>query len=183
MKLVLFLSILLLGSHVVVAQEYPEKLQIRQAVVAKSVNEQKAVQTIEASNQISSTAKAVYAAGQSVILQPGFVAQAGAVFSARIESVRSLASASDIPALSVRAYPNPFQDQTTIEYFLPQSGPVCYRLLDMSGQTVQQGQAKDEQPVGLRQMQLDGERLPAGIYLYRLQTEQGTRTIRLIKQP
>ena len=176
-------SIGLLLSGSVFAQEYAQQLTISQSVLVGAFSEQKATQFIAAKNAVSSGATALYTAGQSVTLQPGFIAQAGSVFKATVEPVVSSLAKSDVPGLSVRAYPNPFVDQATVEYSLPLGGAVHHTLIDAKGQVVRQSEEVIEQSVGIHQNQIEGSNLPAGVYLYQLQAGSQTRTLRLVKKP
>jgi hypothetical protein len=109
-----------------------------------------------ASNALWSGARGQYTAGKSVTLQPGFVAQAGSVFTATIATVVSSSLGNDVPGLSIRADPNPFIDQTIVEYSLPLGGRVCHTLLDAKGQVLQQSEDLKEQAVGTHQSKVWG---------------------------
>ncbi len=77
------------------------------------------------------------------------------------------------------AAPNPFAAQTAIGFSVPSAGRVSLQVYDMSGRlvsTVHDG----EMAAGAHQMVWDGtngagEAVSDGVYLYRLQTPQGTR--------
>lgn len=177
------LFILPLLSGPVFAQSYVPQLSLNQPISAGQTSEQKATQTIQARSTISSGAVAFFTAGQSVSLQPGFVAQAGSVFAATIGPVVSVPTASDVPGLMVRAYPNPFAESTTVEYNVPKSGPVEHTLTDLQGQVLRQSSDPTEQSVGIHQTQVDGRNLPTGVYLYRVQVGKESQTLRLVKKP
>ncbi len=75
--------------------------------------------------------------------------------------------------------PNPFRDQTTIAFTLPEPQPVTLRIRDMSGRTVfaapLQGNA------GFNQLSVSAENLPGGgLYYYTLETPQQHATRKLI---
>ena len=80
--------------------------------------------------------------------------------------------------LVLRAYPNPFSDQTTIEIALPESAgnyDVRLQILNTLGQEVIQLANGDLNP-GFHQLQWDGHdrngyRLPSGVYMYNLRVE------------
>ena len=88
----------------------------------------------------------------------------------------------DEPQLQQNA-PNPFNSQTVLSYFLPESGPVRLELFSVTGQRVailRQG----PQQAGyhrLRWNAQDGEGHPlaSGIYFYRLETADGILTRKL----
>ena len=88
----------------------------------------------------------------------------------------------DEPQLQQNA-PNPFNSQTVLSYFLPESGPVRLEVFTVTGQRVavlRQG----PQQAGyhrLRWNAQDGEGRPlaSGIYFYRLETADGILTRKL----
>lgn len=64
--------------------------------------------------------------------------------------------------------PNPFRNQTTIHYDLPQPGPVRLAVYDALGRRV--AVLVDEaQTAGRKQIDLDGGQLASGVYLLRLE--------------
>ncbi|WP_299460902.1 LamG-like jellyroll fold domain-containing protein [uncultured Microscilla sp.] len=82
--------------------------------------------------------------------------------------------------------PNPTHDQTTIAYYLPESGQVSLTVTNSLGQTVQT-LVNGIVPKGHHQVMwnlknLAGERVPKGTYLYTLKTTQGVLTKRLVIQ-
>ncbi|WP_162628106.1 3-coathanger stack domain-containing protein [Arcticibacterium luteifluviistationis] len=48
---------------------------------------EQAIQTINAQNKIEGSSNVIYKAGNAAILEPGFKAESGTVFSAKIEDV------------------------------------------------------------------------------------------------
>ena len=77
------------------------------------------------------------------------------------------------------AHPNPVEGRTTIEYFLPQPQAAKLEVLDLKGRVVQV-LADGAFEAGWHQRELDSNRLPAGLYLYRLNTGKSSRTKRLM---
>ena len=148
-------------------------------------NEQRtehAAVALTARNQIAPQASAIYTAGGSVTLQPGFMARAGSVFSASIES-RPVLGDEAANQLTVIAYPNPFRQQTRVEYNLPRATQVKATLTNAQGQIVSLPSDAKWEESGRHEVNLSGENLPAGTYIYQLQTGGEQKTIRLIKQP
>lgn len=180
-KTLLILSLMLLASRLSSAQDTPQQVTIYHSVESGNISQQQAVETILAHNMVNRGATALYTAGQSITLQPGFIAQAGSVFKAWIGVVNSVNP--DVAGLSLRAYPNPFVEQTTIEFVLPHGGRVEHALLNMTGQLIRQQKDETEQSSGMHQSQLNGSDLPAGTYLYRIQVGKESRTIQLLKKP
>ena len=182
MKKQLLFAGLLLAGQAVLAQEYPQQATISKAIAGGIVSQHKAVETLVATNRIDKGASVLYQAGQSITLQPGFTAQAGAVFEAMVAPVNSQRPGSDVPGLSVRAYPNPFQDKTTLDYNLPIDGKVNHELRDMKGQLLREMLGDDVESAGRHQTQFDGTNLPTGTYLYRIQVGKQSQIIRLLKK-
>ena len=182
MKTALILLGLCLNVFFATAQEIEQSRLLASDYQPKPLEQ--AATTLTATNKVSTSTSVEYKAGQAVILQPGFTAQAGSVFLANVNPIASTMPEIDEPGWSVRAYPNPFVDQTTVNYTLPMRGQVRHTLLDAKGQPIPIQQAKEsaEQAAGTYQTQLDGHDLPVGVYLYQLQVGGQTRTLRLIKR-
>ncbi|MFW6347855.1 MAG: T9SS type A sorting domain-containing protein, partial [Cyclonatronaceae bacterium] len=75
-------------------------------------------------------------------------------------------------------YPNPFNPVTRIEYGLPEAGPVRLEVFNMLGQRVAL-LVNEEQAAGYYQTRFDASALGSGVYLYRLQTQNGVRAARM----
>lgn len=150
------------------------------AVESRQPQTQHSTTRLIAQNRIAQQANVTYTAGESVTLLPGFVARAGSVFSA---SIRSQADQPVTDQLTVRAYPNPFRQETRVEYALPRSGPVRGVLTNLQGQVLRPPTNETWQEKGAHGLDLSVGDLPAGTYIYQLQTGSEQKTIRLIKQP
>lgn len=75
-------------------------------------------------------------------------------------------------------FPNPFNPTTTIPFGLPNSGHVSLKVFNLSGQevaTVMEGDLSAGQYRAL----FNGSSLPSGIYLYRLETPDYQKTMKL----
>ena len=97
-------------------------------------------------------------------------------------SAKPIAQAGYGPPLS-QNWPNPFNSQTTISYFLNRSGPMRLEVWALNGQRVavlREGKA-DAGPHRLVWDGLDrqGRSVASGVYLYRLITDQGVFTQKL----
>jgi len=66
-------------------------------------------------------------------------------------------------------FPNPFNPQTTISYFLPRAKNIEMVLYDVSGRRVRT-LVNGYQPAGLHAILLDGRRLSSGMYYYVLKS-------------
>jgi hypothetical protein len=84
----------------------------------------------------------------------------------RIEPVVELASLESENAIS-RAYPNPFQPSTTIEYRLEEETHVSLAIFDAAGRRVS-SLVDATVPAGTHTAQVDGASLTPGVYFYRL---------------
>lgn len=174
------IALLMLVSGSVFAQEQASSLTISQPVTAGVLSEQQATGSISAQNAVAPGATALYRAGQSVHLQPGFVARAGSVVTATVGPVVSPNRGIDGSGSSVRVYPNPFVEQTTVEYTVLQGGAIRQTLTDVNGRVLRQQTL--EKTAGRHQTAVEGGGLPAGVYLYQLQVGNQTQTLRLIRK-
>jgi hypothetical protein len=77
------------------------------------------------------------------------------------------------------AYPNPTTGETVIEYALPVAANVKLDVVNQTGQVVSL-LVEGKQEAGKHTTRLQGEQLPAGLYLYRLQADGAVTTKRLI---
>ncbi|GAB3696160.1 hypothetical protein GCM10027592_18920 [Spirosoma flavus] len=151
-------------------------------VEANQQETQHAATYLSARNQIFERASAIYTAGGSVTLQPGFTAKAGSVFTANI-AIKPVLGDESASQLTVVAYPNPFRAQTRVEYSLPKATQVKSVLTNLQGQVVTMPSDAKWQESGRHQVDLSAEELPAGTYIYQIQAGTEQKTIRLIKQP
>ncbi|MCH8567717.1 MAG: phospholipase D-like domain-containing protein [Balneolales bacterium] len=92
----------------------------------------------------------------------------------------------DIPihASLSQNYPNPFNPMTNIQFELPQHQQVTLQVFDVTGRVVATLLNNQPMQAGLHTMVFDGSRLASGVYLYRLQLDNGrvmTRKMTLIK--
>jgi hypothetical protein len=76
------------------------------------------------------------------------------------------------------SYPNPVQEDGTLEYALPSETTVTLRVYDLLGRrvaTLAQGQKE----AGRHRVRLDGTRLSSGVYFGRLRADGQTRTVKI----
>ena len=66
--------------------------------------------------------------------------------------------------LQLTTHPNPFKNQATIEYYLPESSVVNLQLVDLFGRKVKTLTTNAEQHKGWYQLQLEANDLPLGTY-------------------
>jgi PKD repeat protein len=84
------------------------------------------------------------------------------------------------PLGQIKAYPNPAGEQATLDLDLQQGGAYELRLLNLNGQALWQQQYNWN--AGRQQIDLDLSDVPAGMLMLQVRGEQGTETLRLIKQ-
>ncbi len=182
MKKTLILLALLLPGAGAFAQEYAGTSTVTRTVPTGVTREEQAPQHLTATSAIASGAAAHYTAGQSVTLQPGFVAQAGSVFRALISPINNGSSSEPGATLTVRAFPNPLETTTTVEYNLPEAFRVTHTLTDASGRLIRRAEGHAVESAGTHHAPLDLSRLPVGIYLYQVETVSGSKVLRLMKK-
>ena len=87
-----------------------------------------------------------------------------------------------ITEYALTAYPNPFNPTTTIEFSLPEAGPVRLAVYDVNGRQVR-NLADAQLTAGAHSIRFTASDLPFGIYLARLSagTTQLTRKLLLVK--
>ncbi len=76
-------------------------------------------------------------------------------------------------------YPNPFNPVTTLPFHLAETGPVTLQVLDLAGRTVAT-LVDGLQERGAHEVSFNGSQLPSGLYVARLQTENGEAAQKLL---
>ena len=66
--------------------------------------------------------------------------------------------------LQLKAYPNPFQIQTTIKYYLPELGKINLQVRYFLGRQIAILEPNTERSKGWHQLQLQSENMPPGTY-------------------
>ena len=84
-----------------------------------------------------------------------------------------------MPFALAQNYPNPFNSHTVFSFSIPQTSPVSLRIYDLLGQVVA---TLIDRPmtVGAHTVNWRTEHLAAGVYFYRLVTDQQTATRKLL---
>ena len=79
--------------------------------------------------------------------------------------------------------PNPFNPRTTIEFSLTRAGQVRLSVFDLQGRLVHETRAAGRHTVAWNGTDDRGQAVPAGTYLYRLDTGERvlSRTMVLVK--
>lgn len=78
-------------------------------------------------------------------------------------------------------YPNPFSENTTIEYTLKQKSPVSLKIYTITGQLIK-AINEDVQEVGNHKLTFDLANQTDGIYIYVFETENATYAKRMVLQ-
>lgn len=133
-------------------------------------------EVLTSSGTVANGSNVVFKAGTAIVLQTGFLAEAGSAFQALIEACTP---AADLvarppqteeyrtmqPAPDLQLFPNPFRLETTIRYSLPEPATVDIRVWDLYGKPIAQPVAGQWQEAGVYNHVLSAQALPAGIYL------------------
>lgn len=70
-------------------------------------------------------------------------------------------------------YPNPFQGHTTISFSLRNEAQATITIYDMTGREVGKVESESAFRAGLNDLNFDGSGLSSGLYIYRVQLENG----------
>ena len=81
--------------------------------------------------------------------------------------------------LQVTNFPDPFNSTTTITYSLPQLQHVTLQIFDVGGRLIETPLEQVIQTAGVHTLSLDGYSLRAGVYSYKITTEQYSATGKL----
>ena len=76
-------------------------------------------------------------------------------------------------------YPNPFNPSTKIEYKIPETGRVLLKVYDLLGREVVT-LVNEEKPAGSYDITFDANKLPSGVYYYRLASENFIETKKMV---
>lgn len=136
---------------------------------------------IIASSTIDATSSITFKADNTITLLPGFTTQTGADFLATIEDcpismqsvtepeLAQLQTTTTLIPTSMLVYPNPFSNQTTIEYTLTEETEVILQVVDMLGEQVAILVDDSIQNKGAHQVTFNRQQLQGGTYFIILQ--------------
>lgn len=91
-------------------------------------------------------------------------------------------STSSAGAMHLKAYPNTFTKETTIEYSVPANAKTTLKIYDYLGRAVTTLADTEQLAGAVNTVTFDASALPAGIYLCRLSTGNDAQTIKLVLQ-
>jgi len=75
-------------------------------------------------------------------------------------------------------YPNPFNSATEIKYFIPEGGHVTLEIFDLLGRKIE-ALFNGSLESGIHTSAWNADKVPSGVYLYRLSSGETTRTRRM----
>ena len=155
--------------------------------------------TYVASNTISSTEvittnyEAVYKANESITLTAGFQVEAGATFLATITACETEPNNLELPATpqakitkpsydatTLAVSPNPFVNNTSINYTISQNSKVTLVIQDVNGQQLAVLLDKIEMNKGQYELDWSAVNLPAGIYFLAMDDGRQKQTQKLV---
>ncbi|MEM9888716.1 MAG: T9SS type A sorting domain-containing protein [Bacteroidota bacterium] len=152
-----------------------------------------------AANVISSVGRAEsgttinFAAGNTIRLLEGFIAESGTTFTAAIEectvsnSTFIEARNEDVPISTIpeqyelRVFPNPFEGQTNIQFYLSEARAANIFITDLNGKVRYQQQMNSVQS-GWQQLRLDASDWNSGMYLLFIRTDETQVVQQLVVQ-
>lgn len=148
---------------------------------------------ITASNVINPTSAVIYDAQNYIVLQDGFWAKESSDFRAvtgdgcggdiRLAMSPVLTNNTTLltpPINGFAVYPNPATDNITISYNLDEASDVQLRIYNVLGEVVK-SQFISNVEVGVHNYSVNLDDIPMGIYLFSLNTKQGLKTARIVK--
>jgi len=147
-------------------------------------NEMNAQKTLSTSGTVIITGNMTFKAGNAIILNPGFHAQAGSIFSAILQtcapSTGTLQNEVDAGSskriigystqntpevnISLTVMPNPFRGETVIQYNLNQTAPILIQVMDVNGRVVKILENRTTKAAGINEVRFSGDGLDAGMY-------------------
>lgn len=100
----------------------------------------------------------------------------------KIRATDTLVGISQMPDFLVsRAFPNPFSTITTIGFQTPGAGNVSLTVFRSDG-AIKFQKTLSNLSAGLHEIKIDGNAWPSGIYFYRLSTQSGTSSGKIIRR-
>ncbi len=112
----------------------------------------------------------------------GYIELVGAIINGvkygSVTSVEKTTSTSKFFNLN-QNYPNPFNPSTMISYSIPENSFVSLNVFNSLGQVVST-LVSEHQPAGSYNIDFNSENLSSGIYFYRIQTNDFTKTIKMV---
>ena len=158
---------------------------------------------------IAPATTARFFAGLDIVMTDGFWARQGSDFIARIQTCNpcaatkpeSLAAEKKNPNVSfyedpadarnqsetggspvhASVSPNPFNQQLSVTFVMPEPGPVSIQLIDFTGRLVETIYQNDRVEAGTQHTTVPTNHLPAGVYSCRIAVPRGQKHISVVK--
>lgn len=114
---------------------------------------------------------------------PGFTAEYKSRFDAFIDGCGGISApkiSSPNTEITLSNYPNPFTNETTIEFTLPAEKSVMLFVTDMMGKKVVTLLNNAQQSQGYNTSNFDASNFPPGMYCYTLQAGDYVKTQKMI---
>ncbi len=92
------------------------------------------------------------------------------------------AHAAPLADLTVASAPNPFADRAAVTVYLAQASALSLDVFDALGRHVATLADRSSVGAGAHAFELDGSRLPAGVYVVRVQTDRRVTTHTLVRR-
>ena len=143
----------------------------------------RAENTITSSDTLETQANIIYVASKTITLQPNFHVKPGATFKAIITNepcnspspiviaplvssvrVNQQETTKIVGKLGLNVFPNPFYNQTTIEFEIPLSTSINIQLYDLNGRVLQHLLSNVHYEAGKHRLTIESQELQAGIY-------------------
>ncbi len=176
------------------AYSCPTNLNITTTYVNGSNINHQVSDYITANNLIQDGANITYDAGNYVLLNSVFLAEAGSVFLAKIEGCSAPSSMgnktnSDMSGtnwpnsdqLSLKVSPNPTQGNAQLEYNIGKKGPVSIEIYNISGKLEKVIMNNEVFEKGHYNQNIDLSDLNKGIYIIHINTPNSKQTQKLVK--
>ena len=168
-----------------------------------SSNYFKSSSSITSNSYVDRQVKVVYMATEEIKLMEGFHARAGSNFTAMINSCtpdnelinqeqfnltettfeesQMNKELSTVRNIQLTTNPNPFLNQTILEYTLPELETISVSLYSLSGQKIKTILPKATQEAGLYNYSIDGQFLDTGIYILEVLTSNERIQKKIVK--
>ena len=184
MKKVLIFCLFVLCNVIAWSQKAPENLSKKKIIVLDvpngKIDLQKATKQLISKNNIKKGSKATYTSEQELVFTDGFVAENGSEFIGEIENnildnLKEKAIANQLFTDDIRVYPNPTSENLFINLPTISSGNMY--MVGTSGQVVFERRIDSE-----KNMVFSIDELPAGIYIFRVVTENYEYRKKILKK-
>jgi len=150
--------------------------------------------TLSSDAVVTSSASILYTAGTSIQLQTDFEVQNGAYFHAFIanctfSSINEVenrvteeltSKVTELRELQVKVFPNPFNRETNIKFFLPDSDDIQLIITDLNGRILKVKESNAQK--GWQQTNFDAGNLPSGNYMLIVRSNGQQVTKQLVVQ-